>query len=139
MLWTVCAWILAGSRFDWFAPYQAFTFTPPWVGYILVVNALINYRTGSRPLIDSTGRYLSLYLLSVVFWWIFEYLNRLVGNWVYFGVQEFDPLEYALHSTVSFSTVLPAVHATYQLLPPCSRSRVFWLPNHPFGCPTDSS
>ncbi len=116
MFATFSAWILAWNRFEWFAPFQAFTFTPLWLGYILVVNAFIYTRTGSCPLIDSTSRYLSLFPLSSVFWWFFEYLNRFVGNWVYFGVEEFGPFQYALHATICFSTVLPAVYATYEFL-----------------------
>jgi hypothetical protein len=59
---------------------------------------------------------LGLFLLSSAFWWCFEYLNRFVHNWYYIGVQEFTPLEYFLHATVPFSTVLPAVLGTTELL-----------------------
>jgi hypothetical protein len=113
---TVAAWILAWGRFPWFARFQAHTFTPLWVGYILTVNALARGRTGRCLMLDRTRAFLLLFPLSAVFWWFFEYLNRFVQNWYYTGVVEFGPWEYFLHATLPFSTVLPAVLSTRDLL-----------------------
>jgi hypothetical protein len=65
---------------------------------------------------DRPGEFFWLFPLSSALWWFFEYLNRFVQNWHYVGVQEFTPLEYGLHATVPFSTVLPAVLGTTELL-----------------------
>ena len=54
--------------------------------------------------------------LSSVFWWGFEYLNRFVYNWRYLGLDEVSVGEYFIHASLSFSTVLPAVFSTQQLL-----------------------
>jgi len=105
------AWILAWTRFSWFRPFQAHTFTPLWSAYILTVNALTLRRTGRCLLLDRPVRFLLLFPLSAVFWWFFEYLNRFVQNWQYAGVQ-LGPGEYILYATLSFSTVLPAVMST---------------------------
>ncbi|MEJ2509928.1 MAG: hypothetical protein P8009_10730, partial [Gammaproteobacteria bacterium] len=51
-----------------------------------------------------------------VFWWYFEYLNLFVQNWQYTGVDVSDALGYGLHATLAFSTVLPAVASTQELL-----------------------
>ncbi|MDX1707925.1 MAG: hypothetical protein R3274_04950, partial [Desulfobacterales bacterium] len=39
----VAAWILAWTRFSWFAALQPHTFTPLWVAFIVVINAF-SYR-----------------------------------------------------------------------------------------------
>jgi hypothetical protein len=113
---TAVAWGLAWTRFPWFEPLQPFTFTPLWLGYILVVNAWTTARTGRCMMLDRPRYFLSLFPLSSAFWWFFEYLNRFVQNWYYLGIQEFTPLEYFIHGTISFSTVLPAVLGTADLL-----------------------
>ncbi len=40
------SWVLAWNRFTWFEPLQPFTFTPLWLGYILVINGWTFSRTG---------------------------------------------------------------------------------------------
>jgi len=95
---------------------QEHTFTPLWFGYIVIVNAWTFTRTG-RCMMRHRPRYmLSLFPLSAAFWWVFEYLNRFVQNWYYVGVAELSPLEYFLRGTIPFSTVLPAVLSTAELL-----------------------
>lgn len=109
------SWILAWTRFPWFRPLQAHTFTPLWLAFILTVNALTFRRKGRCLLLDQPVRFLLLFPLSAAFWWFFEYLNRFVQNWQYVGVQ-FGPGEYVLYATLSFSTVLPAVMSTRELV-----------------------
>src|SRR5690606_959471 len=58
------------------------------------------------------GCFLLLFPASAAFWWYFEYVNRYVGNWYYVGVESITPLEYFVHASISFSTVLPAVVGT---------------------------
>ncbi len=113
---TAVAWVLAWTRFPWFEVCQPFTFTPLWLGYILVVNAWTFARTGRCMMLDQPRYFLSLFPLSSAFWWFCEYLNRFVQNWYYVGVQEFTPLEYFVHGTIPFATVLPAVLGTTELL-----------------------
>lgn len=109
--WTIVWWILAWTRFDWFAPWQRYTFFPLWLGFILTVNAATMRRTGRTLMIEAPRRWLALFGVSAVFWWVFEWLNRFVRNWHYLGVEDFGPAAYALHATLCFSTVLPAVAA----------------------------
>ena len=109
-------WGLAWTRFDWFAPLQGHTFVLPWIGYILLTNALCYKRSGRSLMTDMPGRFLLLWPVSAVFWWFFEYLNRFVQNWYYVGVEDFSALEYTLYASMAFSTVLPAVLSTQRLL-----------------------
>ncbi len=113
---TAFSWVLAWNRFTWFEPLQPFTFTPLWLGYIMFINAYTFKRTGRCMMLDRPRYFLWLFPLSSAFWWFFEYLNRFVQNWYYIGAQEFTPLEYFLHATLPFSTVLPAVLGTTELL-----------------------
>jgi hypothetical protein len=106
------SWLLAWSRFAWFAPFQAHTFLPLWLAYILVVNALCVRRTGRCLMTSHPGPYALLFPASAAFWWFFEYLNRYVWNWYYRGVENMSAAEYAFFATCSFTTVLPAVTAT---------------------------
>ena len=109
-------WILAWNRFTWFESFQRHTFTPLWISYIVVMNAM-TYRKGGRCLMrDQSHLFLSLFPASSVFWWFFEYLNRFVQNWYYNGVEFFSPLEYVAFASLSFATVLPAVASTQQWL-----------------------
>ena len=109
-------WLLAWTRFGWFHFVQAHTFCLPWIGYILLANAWCLRRSGRSLMTHETGRFLMLFPTSAMFWWFFEYLNRFVQNWYYLGVNHYSPLEYVVHASVAFSTVLPAVMSTQRLL-----------------------
>lgn len=109
-------WVLAWTRFSWFEPLQRYTFTPQWLAYIVVINALVWRKTGRCLLTHETRYYLALFPLSAAFWWFFEYLNRFVQNWWY--TVDFGPSgwEYFFFATLAFSTVLPAVLSTEEWL-----------------------
>jgi len=111
----VASWTLAWTRFDWFRDFQAHTFTPLWIAYILTANALTYRRAGTCLLVHRPQAYLLLFPASALFWWFFEYLNRFVQNWYYVGGQ-FTPWEYFWYATLAFSTVLPAFSATREFL-----------------------
>jgi len=111
----IVTWILAWTRFPWFARFQPHTFTPLWLSFILVINALCNRQTGRCMMLNRTRLFLFLFPVSAVFWWFFEYLNRFVQNWSYTGVH-FSSHEYFCYATLSFSTVLPAVLGTHDLM-----------------------
>lgn len=110
------AWVLAWNRFDWFQSWQAFTFSPLWLGYILAVNAMTWRRTGQCMLRDRPRFFIALFPLSAGFWWFFEYLNRFVQNWYYVSPSEFSRWEYFWYATLPFATVLPAVLGTREWL-----------------------
>ena len=81
----IAAWVLAWTRWPWFAALQPHTFSPLWAAYIVVVNALCCRRTGRSLLTDRPLFFLGLFPASAAFWWGFEYLNRFVQNWYYAG------------------------------------------------------
>ncbi len=102
------AWFLAWTRFEWFAGLQPHTFTPLWLAFIVVINALSYRHNGHCMMLDRPLYFLVLFPVSSAFWWFFEYLNRFVQNWYYIG-PEFSAWEYFWYATLPFSTVLPAV------------------------------
>jgi hypothetical protein len=101
-------WSLPGNR-------TAYLFFPLWLGYILVVDALVLSRTGTSLWARSRRGFMLLFVTSVPAWWLFEAINRRTGNWEYLGSSAFTDLEYTLLCTISFATVMPAVFETAEL------------------------
>ena len=54
--------------------------------------------------------------MSAPVWWLFEALNLRTLNWIYIGAQNFSPLAYVFWTTLSFSTVIPAVFGSAELI-----------------------
>lgn len=90
-------------------------FFPLWLGYVLVVDAACEWRSGTSLFTRSRHRWLGLFLVSAPAWWLFEGFNRFLGNWIYIGAA-FGPVERFVHATLSFSTVIPAVFTTAELV-----------------------
>lgn len=111
MLVAVC-WPL-----DWTLPGQrtAYLFFPLWLGYVLIVDALVCRRAGESLWTRSRRGFFCLFILSIPAWWLFEFINDRTKNWEYLGAGGFTPLEYNLLCTLSFSTVMPAVFETAEL------------------------
>lgn len=101
VFWTL-NWTLTGLRTHW-------GFFPLWLGYCLAIDGLVYWRTGTSLLTRSPRNYVGLFLVSAPAWWLFEFLNIRTQNWTYLGVEYFTSLEYAFWTTLSFTTVIPAV------------------------------
>lgn len=112
----ILSWLAAWTRLDLLRPVQQFTFIPLWFSYIFFINGLAHALKGSSMLTRQPGRFAALFPLSALFWWYFEYLNRFVQNWHYIGIEGFSSAAYAVTASVSFSTVLPAVLSTHELI-----------------------
>ena len=101
-------WGLSGPRTHW-------GFFPMWLGYCLVIDALVVHRTGTSLLKRSWRKYFSLFLLSAPVWWLFELLNLRTQNWIYQGLDGFSVLQNFFWTTISFTTVMPAVFGSAEL------------------------
>lgn len=96
-------------------PFANWYFPLVWFGYILVVDALV-YSIRKESLISNRFyRFLGLLLLSVLFWYSFEFLNIFVGNWAYSGGEVLGIFRH-VHRILAFSTVLPALFETTELI-----------------------
>jgi hypothetical protein len=82
----------------------------------LVVDALVWRRAGNSLWIRSRKYFVLLFVVSGPVWWLFELINVRTGNWEYLGRESFSPLAFDLLSTISFSTVIPAVFETAELM-----------------------
>jgi len=101
-------WLLPGPR-------THVLFFPLWLGYILVVDAVVLRRAGSSLLTRSPRDFGMLFVISVPVWWLFEAINWRTGNWEYLGRELFSDLEYFVLASLGFSTVMPAVFGTAEL------------------------
>src|ERR1041385_6410623 len=63
----------------------AYLFFPLWLGYVLLVDALVAMRTGSSLRTRSRKDFVLLFVASSPVWWMFEMINRRTGNWEYLG------------------------------------------------------
>ena len=102
-------WLMEGLRTHW-------GFFPLWLGYILTVEGLTQFRHGNAFLTRKPGAFWALFVISAPFWWIFEFFNERTGYWIYTPIDTFSKLEYALYCTLNFSVVLPAVFSTTELM-----------------------
>ncbi|MEJ2193557.1 MAG: hypothetical protein P8X73_01710 [Ignavibacteriaceae bacterium] len=102
-------WNLTGLRTHLF-------FFPLWLGFILTIDAIVLSRKGSSLLSRSKKQFIILFIVSAPAWWLFELINMRTENWIYDGRQYFTDIEYALLATISFSTVMPAVFSTTELV-----------------------
>jgi hypothetical protein len=91
-------------------------FFPLWLGCILVVDAVVWRRAGTSLWARLRTGFVLLFILSVPAWWLFEIINGRTGNWEYLGAGSFIPLVYCALCTLSFSTVMPAVFETAELV-----------------------
>jgi len=94
----------------------AYLFFPLWLGYILVVDALVFARKGTSLWARSRRDFVLLFFVSAPVWWLFEVINSRTGNWEYLGSATLTRLEYYALCTLSFSTVMPAVFETAELV-----------------------
>ncbi len=85
--------------------WNPLAFTALWTGVALVAWGL------SAKGYPGARRHLGLAALSAPIWWWFELVNTRVANWQYVFTPHYNDLEYAVLSTLAFSTVVPALVA----------------------------
>jgi hypothetical protein len=108
VFWTL-NWSLSGLRTQW-------TFFPLWLGFCLTMDALVLWRTGTSLFFRSRLKYLLLFIASAPVWWLFELANARLQNWHYAGAQAFSPFMFWFWATINFTTVIPAVFGSAELM-----------------------
>ena len=116
--WTGLALVALFWPLNWFLPgvRTAYLFFPLWLGYILIVDGLVQKRTGTSIWLRSRKDFVLLFVLSAPVWWLFEWINERTENWEYVGSGGFSWLEYHVLCTINFSIVIPAVFETAELV-----------------------
>lgn len=103
-------WLLPGLR-------TVYLFFPLWLGYVLTVDGLVFRRRGSSLITRAKpAELLMLFLISAAAWWLFEAVNIFLENWRYLGREQIGDFTYFLFASVAFSTVMPAIFATAELV-----------------------
>lgn len=96
-------------------PFASWYFPIVWLGYILVIDALV-YKIKGRSLIKNKfPTFIGLFLLSAFFWYSFEWINFSVQNWNYIGTSG-TGMSGKIFRFLSFATVLPALFETSELI-----------------------
>ena len=113
ILFTAVCWYFAWSHIGLLSEYSFF---PLWVGYILLVNGLSEVIAGTSLLRRMRWSFLWLFIASIPMWWFFEYMNSFVQNWHYLFAHPISLLHYDIQASVDFSTVVPAVLSTSDLV-----------------------
>ena len=108
VFWTL-NWSLSGLRTQW-------TFFPMWLGFCLTMDALVLWRTGTSLFFRSRWKYLLLFIASAPVWWLFELANARLQNWHYAGAEAFSPFMFWFWATINFTTVIPAVFGSAELM-----------------------
>ena len=116
--WTGIIFILIFWVLIWSMPGYpgTYSFFPLWFGYILTVNAIIHYRKGNSLFTRNRKAFFGLFFISIPIWWLFELIDIRTNYWEYLGREHFSDLAYFLLASLSFSTVVPAVLSTSELV-----------------------
>ncbi|MCZ6520867.1 MAG: hypothetical protein O6848_05175 [Bacteroidetes bacterium] len=102
-------WNLEGLRTHW-------GFFPLWLGYCLSIDGLVFLRKRDSLIHRNLKIFLGLFVVSAPVWWLFELINARTQYWVYTARDQFSDLEYYSWASLSFSTVIPAIFETTELV-----------------------
>ena len=88
-----------------------------WFGFIFIIDALV-YKLKKRSLISNNFiMFIGMLLLSSVLWSLFELINHSLNNWLYVGGEFWNSIvSEKIFMLISFSTVVPAIFETFELL-----------------------
>ena len=96
-------------------PLASWYFPLIWFGYILTIDALV-YKIKDKSLITNRfPQFIGMLIISSLFWWTFEFFNLSINNWSYVGTESISHAK-SLFGTIAFSTVLPALFETVELI-----------------------
>ncbi len=96
-------------------PFANWYFPIIWFAYILTIDSLVFKLKGSSLISNRIKTFLGILIISAFFWYIFELTNISLQNWQYSGAENLGAMK-TLFGIISFSTVLPALFETTELL-----------------------
>jgi hypothetical protein len=91
-------------------PFANWYFPIIWLGYILIIDALIYKLRKESPLTKQPKMMIAIFLFSIPFWYSFEFFNLFTLNWIY------NPEFNHLIRFISAAFIFPAVYETYILI-----------------------
>jgi len=93
-------------------PFTSFFCPLVWLGYILLVDNLIYVLKRNSLMTRHPKKIIALFMISIIFWLVFELYNLFIPGWEYFNIQEVERVA----GIIAFATILPAVFETAELL-----------------------
>lgn len=96
-------------------PFANWYFPIVWFGYILTIDAIIYKLKGDSLISNRFRQFLGMVLISILLWWIFEFINISLQNWKYSGIEGLGDYK-NIFGSISFATVLPAFFETIELI-----------------------
>ncbi|MEM5829652.1 MAG: hypothetical protein QW040_03050 [Candidatus Aenigmatarchaeota archaeon] len=93
-------------------PFTSFFCPLIWLGYIVFVDNIVFYLKKDSLLTKHPKKTVSLFILSVIFWLIFEVYNHFIQGWRYLNISELE----VVAGVVAFATIIPAVFETAELI-----------------------
>jgi hypothetical protein len=106
-------------------PFVSFFCPLIWLGYILLVDNLVYMLKHDSLMTRHPKKIISLFTFSVVFWTIFEIYNLFVPGWQYLNIQRLEKVA----GFIAFSTIIPAIFETAELLKSVHLFDEFKMPN----------
>jgi hypothetical protein len=106
-------------------PFVSFFCPLIWLGYILLVDNLVYMLKHDSIMTRHPKKIISLFTFSVVFWTIFEIYNLFVPGWQYLNIQRLEKVA----GFIAFSTIIPAIFETAELLKSVHLFDEFKMPN----------
>jgi hypothetical protein len=106
-------------------------FTPLWLGYILTVDGVCRWRTGSSPITRRPWLFVASFPASAGFWALHELFNIALRDWHYVAGARHSRFVWDTVQAFTFSTVIPALWVTadlYRSVPALSGVRGGRLP-----------
>lgn len=99
-------------------PFASWYFPIIWLGYIFLIDAIIYKLKGHSLIMSRKEQFIKSLILSALIWWLFEIINFKVGNWNYGNDtrERLFNLYGFIKASISFSTVLPAIIETFELV-----------------------
>jgi hypothetical protein len=107
------AWVSVWAQIG---PLAHYSFFPLWLGFILIVDAITEARSGTSLWRRGALQFVLLFVVSAPFWWYYERLNVRVGNWHYRTDHAYSTAAYIFWASLAFCTVIPAVLAVTELI-----------------------
>ncbi len=104
-----------GGMLRHFEPFYTNYYSFAWWSYIILVQSALFLRRGTSLLFHKPWKFIALLPLSITVWLIFESFNFRLSNWQYMNIPT-DPLDRWTGYLIAYSTVLPGIFSTKELL-----------------------
>lgn len=128
--WPAVATMVVSWGLMWFgpAPIAKFTFVPLWWGFIFALDGLVYALANGKSLISARKHeMLTLAIVSVVGWYLFEYWNYFIlSNWYYPYANLLTPFGNLVWYSLSYTTVWPVCFETFMLFMAIPALRLRW-------------